>query len=198
MRPLLAKGIFPEKAAEFIEEKGLPPNIYHPYEWGGYIIWKLYPRHKAFIDSRGVGSVKEYNRVLNAEPGWEKILEKYGVNTVLYWPLLPYRTDVPAVVFELQRHEGWSPVYWDSRSVIFVRSGLAENPIRKDAVWEVATSLLLVRIRQYPADPDNYNTLGEIYAERGRRALAAQAFRKALSMDPENIRAARNLRSLQQ
>jgi tetratricopeptide (TPR) repeat protein len=198
MRPLLAKGIFPEKAAEFIEEKGLPPNIYHPYEWGGYIIWKLYPRYKAFIDSRGIGSVKEYKRVLNAEPGWEEILEKHGVNTVLYWPLLPYRADVPPVLFELQRHSGWSPAYWDSRSVIFVRSKLTKDPISRNAVWELMKSLLFIRIKQYPADPDNYNTLGEIYAERGRRALAAEAFRKALSLDPENIRAVRNLRSLQQ
>jgi hypothetical protein len=198
MRPLLAEGIFPEKAVEFIEEKQLPPNIYHPYEWGGYLIWKLYPQYKAFIDSRGIGSVKDYKRVLDAEPGWEKILERHGVNTVLYWPLLPYRADVPPILFELQRHSGWSPVYWDSRSVMFVRSTLAKTPIKKDAVWELMTSLLIIRIQQFPADPDNYNSLGEIYARSGRRALAAEEFRKALSMDPENIRAARNLQSLQQ
>lgn len=197
MRPLLAEGIFPEKAAEYIEEKQLPPNIYHPYEWGGYLIWKFYPQYKAFIDSRSIGSVEDYNRVRDADPDWEKILQKYGVNTVLYWPLLPYRADVPPILFELQRHSGWSPVYWDSRSVIFVRSTLAKTPIKKDAVWELMTSLVLLRVQQFPADPDNYNSLGEIYVHSGRRSLAAAAFRKALSMDPENTRAARNLQSLQ-
>ncbi len=197
MRPLLAEGIFPEKAAEYIEEKQLPPNIYHPYEWGGYLIWKFYPQYKVFIDSRSIGSVEDYNRVLDADPDWEKILQKYGINTVLYWPLLPYRADVPPILFELQRHSGWSPVYWDSRSVIFVRSTLAKTPIKKDAVWELMTSLVLLRVQQFPADPDNYNSLGEIYAHSGHRALAAEAFRKALSMDPENTRAARNLQSLQ-
>jgi hypothetical protein len=198
MKPLLAEGIFPEKAAEFIDEKNLPPNIYHPYEWGGYLIWKLYPKHKAYIDSRGIGSLENYKLILDAGPGWEKMLEKYGVNTVLYWPLLPYRANVPPILFELQRHSGWSPVYWDSRSVIFVRSKLTKNPISRSAIWELMKSLLFIRIKQYPADPDNYNSLGEIYIESGRKALASQAFRKALSLDPENVRAARNLHSLQQ
>jgi hypothetical protein len=196
-KPTLAEGVFPDKAATFIEQKKLPPNIYHPYEWGGYLIWKLYPDYKVFIDSRGTGSVQEHHRVLNAEPGWDGILDKYGVNTVLYWPLLPFRADVPPIILKLQGDDNWSPVYWDSNSVVFVRSELAENPIRKDAVWELFTSLLFVQIEMAPANPDNYNSLGEIYAARGLRTLAAQAFREALSVDPRNTRAARNLASLQ-
>jgi hypothetical protein len=192
-KPLTGEGIFPDKAAAFMKLKALPPNIYHPYEWGGYLIWRLYPEYRVFIDSRGVVPTTEYKTVLDARPGWEGILDSYGVNTVLYWPLLPYRGNVPPIVFELQKDRGWSPVYWDTRSVIFVRSELAQSPISKDAVWEVLTALISANIARDPDISSNYTSLGEVYAERGLRPLAVEAFRKALALDPGDRRAAHQL-----
>jgi len=197
VKPMLTEGIFPERAATFIEKEKLPPNIYNPYEWGGYLIWRLYPDYKVFVDSRGIGAVKEHSQVLQARPGWEKVLDKHGVNTVLFWPLLPYRSDVPPIIMELQMQDDWRPVYWDTRCLIYVRSELAKNPISKRAVWELLTSLLLANMDKDPGNPANYISLGEIYELRGLHSLAEAQFRKALTLDPQNERAAFDLESLQ-
>ena len=42
----------PVRAVDFIAEKSLPEPLFNPYEWGGYLIWRLYPDYQVFIDSR--------------------------------------------------------------------------------------------------------------------------------------------------
>jgi hypothetical protein len=188
-QPVMNKSIFPLKAAAFIETQALPGNIYHPYEWGGYLIWRLYPEYRVFIDGRALGLRKEHTDVLLARPQWEEILERYGVNTVLYWPLLPYRGNVPPIIFALLKDDAWSPVYWDLQCIIFVRTPLAKNPIKKDSIWELLTSLVSLNIRNNPSEPDNYIALAEIYLEKGLKHDAKDAFRKALALEPTNQKA---------
>ncbi len=195
-RPLLGEGIFPDKAASFIEASALPGNIYHPYEWGGYLIWRLYPNYKVFIDGRALGSLREHNDVLSARAGWDDILKRRGVNTVLYWPVLPLSGRVPPLLFELLRSDRWSPVYWDTRSVVFVRSALAERPIGKYAVMELLRSLLASSIALNPDVPALHVSLGEVYLRSGLRQEARLEFRKALALEPSNREAAHYLRAL--
>lgn len=192
-RPVINEALMPVKAAGFIESASLPGNIYHPYEWGGYLIWRLYPKHKVFIDGRMIpgndAMLKQWRDVLEAKKGWNDILLGYGVNTAAYWPLLPYAGGVPPIIFALLKDEGWKPVYWDMQSIIFVRSGLARNPINKNAVWELLTSLASLRIISDPSSAPNHSTLGEIYLERGFRADAEREFRSALAINPGEKRA---------
>jgi hypothetical protein len=196
-RPLMNPEIFPEKALSFIEREGLPGNIYHPYEWGGYFIWRLYPRYRVFIDGRAIGPLREHGQVLSAGPRWKDILRKHDVNTVVYWPLLPYRKRVPPLLFALLGDDGWSPVYWDIRSVIFVRRHLARETIRKDSVWELLASLIRNNVTQDPDEPAHHVALGELYLERGLVTYARDSFRRALSLDPANGRASSYLQVLE-
>ncbi|MDP2166842.1 MAG: tetratricopeptide repeat protein [Thermodesulfovibrionales bacterium] len=188
--PAVDERLIPVKAANFIEAQMPPGNIYHPYEWGGYLMWRLYPQYRVFIDGRALARMDEYFDVLEARPAWDDILSRYEVNTVVYWPLLPYRKNVPALVFALMRDEGWSPVYWDLQSIAFVRKRLAKNPIGKGAVWELLQSLVTVNIMSSPRDPKNYIALGEVYMERGLKYDARDAFKRALELDPGSREAA--------
>ncbi len=195
-RGIMSPGIFPDKAASFIESTSAPSNLYHPYEWGGYLIWRLYPRYRTFIDGRALIPLSEHFEVQNAGNRWAEILESKNISTVLFWPILPLKKRVPPIVFALARSSGWRAVYWDTRSLVFVRTEHAKTPLGRYAVWELLQSLVLQGISNDPSDAENYIAMGEILANRGLPTQAREAFSKALSLDPSNLEAARWLRLL--
>jgi hypothetical protein len=195
--PVMDRNLFPVKASAFIEEAALPGNLYHPYEWGGYLIWRLYPGYKVFIDGRAMGPMDKHRDVLTAAPRWKKILDEYAINTIMYWPLLPYEGNVPPLLFALLDDKEWSPVYWDLQSVVFVRSALAERPLRKNAIWELFTSLISANIIAEPGIARNYSALGEAYLHRGLKHDAGRAFSQALALDPGDRKAAFWLRTIE-
>ena len=43
---------FPEKIADYIEEHSVPGTMFNDLRYGGYLIWRLYPQEKVFIDTR--------------------------------------------------------------------------------------------------------------------------------------------------
>lgn len=107
----------PRNAVEFSLKEGLKGNLFNSYNWGGYLIWHLYPNCKVFVDGRtdlyGEGVLRDFLRVARAEEGWERILEKYKVKIVIVEREIP-------VVRCLELQKGWRKVYEDSLAVIFV------------------------------------------------------------------------------
>lgn len=195
-KPAINEDLIPVKITNFIKSSALLGNIYHPYEWGGYLIWRLYPDYKVFIDGRAIGPLQEYNDVLSGRKTWKEILTKYKVSTVIYWPLLPYKGNVPSLIFCLLKDDAWSPMYWDLSSIAFVRTELAKNPINKDSIWELLTSLISANIAKSPSEAKNYISLGEVYMEKGMRDPAISSFEKALLLEPNNKKALLYLKAM--
>ena len=85
--------------------------------WGGYLIYRLYPERKVVVDDRhdlyGSDRIREYLTLVQAEPGWEKLLEKWQIETAL----LPARSTLANLLRELPRE--WHPVYEDNVAVVF-------------------------------------------------------------------------------
>src|SRR5262249_761053 len=54
----------PVGAANFINDHKISGNIFHPQHFGDYLIWRLWPQQKTFIDGRvhlfGLEFVKKY------------------------------------------------------------------------------------------------------------------------------------------
>ncbi|MET0343833.1 MAG: tetratricopeptide repeat protein [Polyangiales bacterium] len=48
----LAPNAFPEELAAFMHEAGIEGPVLNDGRWGGYLIWKLWPRCRVFTDSR--------------------------------------------------------------------------------------------------------------------------------------------------
>lgn len=186
-RPAMNESLIPKKVSDYLLKEGPGGALFNPYEWGGYLIWRLYPKYRVFADGRALLDMEEYDRVLRARPGWQAILSKYKVEIVTYWPLLPYDGRVPQIVFALLKSDEWSPVYWDLTSVVFVRTEIAKTTIKKSALWELLTSLALTNIPSKGAKA--YIALGEIYAQRQMPSEAKRAFQEALRLDPKNIEA---------
>lgn len=107
---------FPVAAANFIEKAKPPPNLYDSYGWGGYLIWRLYPEYRVYIDGRadvyGDQFIEDYLRIYRAEPGWSEELDRRGVRVALIEPDSP-------IALALLNSPGWHRVFLDNRSVVF-------------------------------------------------------------------------------
>lgn len=91
-------------------------RIFTNDEWGDYLIYRLYPGHKVFVDGRsdfyGDDFVQKYLDVMSVKYGWEQTLTHYGINTIL----LPPDTPLTGALKESSR---WRVVYDDGISLVF-------------------------------------------------------------------------------
>jgi hypothetical protein len=186
LRAPLVPEIVPAKAAEFILRAQAPPNIFHPYEWGGYFIWRLWPRYKVFISGRALGPTGDYQHILQARPGYTLLLDKYDINTVASWSLLPYKGRVPPLVYALLKDEDWALVHWDLRSLVFIRAPLAKKALKKGTGWMLLESSLRQNALGEPRSPHRWAALAELYIHMGKPSLALEALRKTLALAPSH------------
>ena len=117
-QPVIEAQEFPAAAIDFISNQRPPQPIFNEYVWGGYLIWKLYPDYRVYIDGRadvyGDELMKEFLAVNDGKPAWREPLENHGIRTVLVKP------DV-ALASLLRQDSGWQNVFEDKQAVIFVR-----------------------------------------------------------------------------
>lgn len=109
----------PVAAVEFLKKEPIKGNMFNNDEFGDYIIYAAWPKYKVFFDGRsdmyGVERMKEYARISGFEPGWEKLLDKYRIDWVIY------DAKSPLSRFLLENN-GWRLIYADKLAHIFVRN----------------------------------------------------------------------------
>ncbi len=106
---------FPEKAVDLLAISESKGNLFNIYHWGGYCIWRLYPKYSVFIDGRAdlYGDfVYEYLSVHRVEPNWRETLNKYGVAVIL----IP--TNYPLDIL-LRESDDWKEIYRDEIAVVY-------------------------------------------------------------------------------
>jgi hypothetical protein len=114
----------PVDAVAWIREHHPSGEMFNPYNWGGYLVWSLYPDYRVFVDGRtdlyGDAFLREYLSVQLARPGFEETLATYDVNMVLTYP-------DDALSAQLACAGGWEEVYRDGVAVIWVREEKVEE-----------------------------------------------------------------------
>jgi len=110
-----APSLFPVRALDWLSAHPQPGHVFNEFTWGGYILFRLWPEQKVFIDGQtdfyGAALVKDYLTMLNARDDWEGLLEKYQID----WALLP--GEVP-LARSLKANPQWRILYEDDISVI--------------------------------------------------------------------------------
>jgi len=95
-----------------------------PDYWGGYLIYRLYPRTLVAVDDRhdlyGEDFFKSYLKMVHVEPGWDGLLEQYHAHLVL----LPKNSALANI---LEQSPAWKSIYADDVSVIFERNATAAS-----------------------------------------------------------------------
>jgi hypothetical protein len=107
---------FPVRAVDELQKLKLTSRIFSTDDWSGYVIYRLYPQGKVFLDGRSdyYGPVlgEEFSDIFNAKAGWEDHLRKYGVETIL----LPANS---MLSIAMKGSNQWRCVYQDDVAVIY-------------------------------------------------------------------------------
>lgn len=127
--------IYPVGAADFVLASAPRGNLYNTYFWGGYLLWRLAPERRVFIDGRGLSQQAAFQSfTVNmgyANPGespplWARQLRQHDVGVVV----IPRVDALRDVVFDpvgalrvaLLGSSEWVPVFADAISLVFVRN----------------------------------------------------------------------------
>jgi len=122
--PLLAahfdQKMFPVAAAEFVAAHDIHDHMFSTDRWSGYLIYRLYPQTRLFIDDRhdfyGESFVKDYLKALGADFGWREVLDQNRITSVLIPPDTPLAN-------VLKETSDWKVAYDDGVAIVFLRSG---------------------------------------------------------------------------
>lgn len=110
---------FPVDAVTFLERQHLPGRIFNSYSFGGYLIWRLYPRYRVFVDSRadvyGGAFLTHFVEIYQAEVNPRPLFDRLDVRTVIVEP----QATVGAL---LSMGHDWKKVYEDPVAVIYTRA----------------------------------------------------------------------------
>lgn len=180
----------PAQSADFIVSNNLPGPIFNPYEWGGYLIWRLYPGYKVFVDARAF-DVNQFYEFLTANYGRkDEIFRKYGIKTVVYYYLNVQKDGVPGLVLSLLGDDQWKMVFTDKKvSVVFVRADAVPYLAALPKEW-FTESLIKKAMEWAERSPDNakaFLMLAQLYRVKKDFVRADYYFRETLRLDPKNV-----------
>jgi len=187
----LAEGRFPVRAAARLAERPEIGPLYNEFAHGGFLLWRLHPPRRVFLDGRmelDPGLLHELAAARRSAESWGDLLRRRGAVGALV------RYEARAVtVFELEAGgaarpvesrtpnaflfptTSWDLVYWDDEAMLFLVPGTPgwdESPYRfvqpEDAAW----------------------TLRRASADREFRAAALAEIERKLAEQPDCRRAA--------
>jgi hypothetical protein len=200
---------YPAGAAGFLLAHHVPGPIFNTYEYGGYLIWRLWPAQRVFIDGRALSEsvFQDYGRILynhdeSGGPSAQQLLDKYGVETIVmntfeYSLGLVYRL-APALADPQQTD--WKLVYDDATAIVLMR----HPPPGVEALDSLRILLHMeaecdLHLQHQPGMPLCARALGQVFTRVGDMARARRwlgtYLGHAQAADPEAEDAYRRLAS---
>jgi hypothetical protein len=114
---------FSFKAAEFLRRNPVPGRMFNFFDIGGFLDWQLYPGALTFIDGRTYNQqvFMEHQSFTGGMPGWQRIVDKYGITYVVLKTMDSSGMILPIVPL-LANDPNWALVFSDGLFVVFVRN----------------------------------------------------------------------------
>jgi hypothetical protein len=136
---------FPAGAVTFLQTHSPSGRIFNHYDWGGYLIWRLYPSTPVFIDGRadlyGQQLLDQFADTYQFKSASRQTLQGWSVGTVI----------VPAdsaLATGLQQSPGWRVSYQDAQAVVLSAPS--------QAIRAEAAPLLLSSVRKKIHLPEQF------------------------------------------
>lgn len=183
--------MFPVRAVDFIERERIEGNIFHPYGLGGYLIFRLYPKHKVFIDGRiypyPFALFQLQKDAFDSREVFERLRSQYDVRAVLLQMADP---DGWRVLYGLMHSPAWAAVCADESGALFLARGAGNDSViqryEMDLLKDPPQLFTPSAGREfhwwnraeYPFGPINW---AQFYQKSGRTDLAARALKPALN-----------------
>ena len=184
---------FPERAVAFIERENLPGEVFNTYDEGGYLVWRLGPKHLDYIDGRaipfGPESFQHQDQLLQTSLDstlWQQEADRYKINTIIL-PVARFEGLLGALR-SFCNSGNWRPVYLDEISVVFVR----RKPETEDLIQRLQVDCATASL---PAGPPVHSSSGSfnqwanaasVLAALGRNSEALSATDKARLAFPDS------------
>ncbi len=119
-------GEYPEAALKVLAELGDDARVFTHDEWGDYLIYRMYPSQKVFVDGRsdfyGAEFGERYIGLMQVKPSWEATLHDSRIERVI----LP---DDAALSAALRESTDWEMTYADATAVIFDKRNLERESL---------------------------------------------------------------------
>ncbi len=110
--------VFPVRATDWLVENPQQGNMFNYFTWGGYLLYRLWPEQKVFIDGQtdfyGEQLTRQYEQLLTLAPGWQTVLSQYNIE----WVILPPHE---ILIDVLHDQLNWNVVYQDTTAVVLTR-----------------------------------------------------------------------------
>jgi len=110
--------LFPVEAARALSTQLAQSRVFASDQWGDYLLYKLWPSTKVFIDGRsdffGPNLGRDYLAIANVSSSWRKQLDTYAIDLVL----VPRQSELGA---RLEVDPDWQVVHSDAVSIAFRR-----------------------------------------------------------------------------
>lgn len=179
-----------EAAVDFLKQNNLQGPMFNNFDIGGYLIWRLYPEHKVFVDGRPEAYPADFLQSIYIPmqtdgSAWQKYADEvYKINFVFFahTDATPWAQEF---VKQMTQRPGWAIVYLDSVAAIWVR----DNAANKELISRLA--LNESNLGQYSekvlAGSDFFEAirLGSFFQIIGRDDLAIDSFSRALELNQE-------------
>jgi hypothetical protein len=104
----------PVDAVRYLEQNRPAGALFNSYNWGGYILWSLYPEYLTFVDGRtdlfDNDLLQSYLAAWRGDRSYLALFSRWGIRIVLI------ETDAP--LGRVLREAGWKLVYSDDQAVV--------------------------------------------------------------------------------
>jgi hypothetical protein len=121
-QPQIEMEHFPVRAANFLQAHPAAGPLFNAYNWGGYLIWKLYPSTRVFIDGRADlyenQILDQFADTYQFSDDWRQTLHQWGIRTVFVPRDSPLATG-------LLSQPGWTVSYEDEQALVLTEASRA-------------------------------------------------------------------------
>jgi hypothetical protein len=168
---------YPAGAADFLLAHHVTEPIFNTYEYGGYLIWRLWPQVRVFIDgcAPSESTFMDYARILynhDSSDGKsaQELLDGYGVQAIVmnsfeYTNGLVYLL-APALADPAQTD--WKLVYEDAQAMVFLRHPPpGVQPLDSLRVLDHMEAECDLHIAREPRYPRCARGLGQVFTRIG-------------------------------
>ncbi len=109
--------------ADFIDEKGIQGRAFNNMSWGGYLLWRLKPKIRTYIDGRMLDETRliPYTHILWATHPGIKWFEREDFQLVILPHHGRYDPKQYKLIDYLKLHRHWQQIYRDNQGVVFAR-----------------------------------------------------------------------------
>jgi hypothetical protein len=190
---------YPARAADFVLANHIDVPMFNTWEFGAYLIWRLWPPQRVFIDGRAQSEAVylDYQRIIYdvkaaSEPvdtpyqalrprvvsgkSAEELLDQYGIEMIVM-DGFEYMTGSPyllAAALADPRQTTWKLVYRDSQAMIFMRHPPANiQPLPSKEALDAMEAQCQEHLRHEPDTPNCAAGLSNLFVRIGDRTRSS-------------------------